>query len=76
MRAALAERLKAHAALATGSASRIVAALLLDEPLRFDLGEVTDKGSVNQRAVLRERVALVTALYSDAAEVVRADRKE
>jgi feruloyl-CoA synthase len=38
-----------------------VAALVLAEPLSFDRGEVTDKGSVNQRAVLRERADLVAA---------------
>ncbi|MBT9488642.1 MAG: feruloyl-CoA synthase, partial [Rubrivivax sp.] len=36
----------------TGSASRPAAALLLAEPPSIDRGEVTDKGSINQRAVL------------------------
>ena len=75
VRAALAECLTAHAAMATGSAARVVAALLMAEPLRFDLGEVTDKGSVNQRAVLRERGGLVAALYDGAAEVVRIEKR-
>ena len=72
---AIAERLTIHARAATGSASRVVAALLMQEPLRFDRGEVTDKGSVNQRAVLRERTALVAALYAGGAEVIEADWK-
>ncbi|WP_259444750.1 feruloyl-CoA synthase [Neotabrizicola shimadae] len=70
-RALLARRLADHAARATGSASRIVAAMVLVEPLNFDRGEVTDKGSVNQRAVLRERADLVAALWSDAPDVIR-----
>ncbi len=65
LHAALAERLSAHARAATGSASRIVAALVLEVPLSFDKGEVTDKGSVNQRAVLRERADLAAALYGN-----------
>jgi hypothetical protein len=36
--------------------------MFLDTPLSFDRGEVTDKGSVNQRAVLRERAGLVASL--------------
>ena len=75
LRAALTERLTAHARAATGSASRIVAALVLEAPLSFDRGEVTDKGSVNQRAVLRERADLVAALYGDDARVIRAEWK-
>ena len=72
---AIAERLSAQARAATGSASRVVAALLMGEPLRFDRGEVTDKGSVNQRAVLRERANLVAALYAGGAGVIEADWK-
>ncbi len=48
---------------ATGSANRIARAAVLVEPLSLDKGEITDKGSVNQRAVLRHRAALVTALH-------------
>jgi len=72
---ALAERLSAHARAATGSATRVVAAMILTRPLSFDLGEVTDKGSVNQRAVLRQRADLVDALYKGAQGVVTADWK-
>jgi feruloyl-CoA synthase len=48
----------------TGSASRVARAVLLAEPLSIDLGEVTDKGSIHQGAVLRARAALVDALYA------------
>lgn len=73
--AALAERLSAHARAATGSAARVVAALVLETPLSFDLGEVTDKGSVNQRAVLRERADLAATLWSGGPKVILADWK-
>ena len=49
----------------TGSASRPAAALLLAEPPSIDRGEVTDKGSINQRAVLAHRTAEVERLYAD-----------
>ena len=48
---------------ATGSATRIARAIILTEPPSIDKGEVTDKGSINQRAVLKHRDALVTALH-------------
>jgi feruloyl-CoA synthase len=38
---------------------------LLHEPPSIDKGEVTDKGSVNQRAVLRHRDELVQAFHDD-----------
>ena len=49
---------------ATGSANRISRLLLLTEPPSIDAGEVTDKGSINQRAVLKQRNALVLAMYA------------
>ncbi|ROZ62753.1 feruloyl-CoA synthase [Ramlibacter sp. WS9] len=48
---------------ATGSASRVARMHLLHEPASIDKGEVTDKGSINQRAVLKHREALVNALH-------------
>ena len=36
---------------------------MLAEPPSIDKGEVTDKGSINQRAVLKHRAALVEALH-------------
>ena len=47
------------AATATGSANRVARMMLLSEAPSIDKGEVTDKGSINQRAVLRHRDALV-----------------
>ena len=47
----------------TGSASRVARMHVLAEPPSIDKGEVTDKGSINQRAVLGHRDALVQTLY-------------
>lgn len=48
---------------ATGSSTRISRAMILVEPLQLDRGEITDKRSINQRAVLRYHAALVDELY-------------
>ena len=59
-------------ATGTGSATRVARALVLEQPPSIDLGEVTDKGSINQRAVLTHRAAAVERLYADgAADVIR-----
>jgi feruloyl-CoA synthase len=47
----------------TGSSSRVARAVILSEAPSIDHGEVTDKGSINQRAVLQHRALLVEALY-------------
>jgi feruloyl-CoA synthase len=52
---------------ATGSATRVARAILLAEPPSIDLGEVTDKGSINQGMVLKHRADLVRALHDDTA---------
>ena len=36
----------------------------MDDPPSLDTGEITDKGSVNQRAVLTRRAAMVDELYA------------
>ena len=56
----------------TGSSNRIARAIVLEEPPSLDAGEMTDKGSINQRAVLRRRAALVQELYTDSPRVLRA----
>jgi feruloyl-CoA synthase len=48
---------------ATGSATRVARMHVMAEPPSIDKGEVTDKGSINQRAMLHHRAALVEALY-------------
>jgi feruloyl-CoA synthase len=64
IRDALRERLVKFLAAATGSSNRITRAVLIDTALSIDRGEVTDKGSINQRAVLDHRSRLVDELYS------------
>ena len=49
----------------TGSANRIARLCLLSEPPTIDKGEITDKGSINQRSVLTHRVDTVAALHAD-----------
>ncbi|WP_029462436.1 feruloyl-CoA synthase [Serpentinimonas barnesii] len=50
---------------ATGSASRIARLCLLADAPSIDRGEITDKGSINQRAVLAHRADSVLALHED-----------
>ena len=64
LRRLLQERLGDLAKRATGSSNRVARALLLAEPLSLDAHEVTDKGSINQRAVLTHRARLVEELYA------------
>ncbi|OWJ91669.1 feruloyl-CoA synthase [Pseudomonas sp. A46] len=52
---------------ATGLASHIAWACPMVEPPSLDAGEITDKGSLNQRAVLSRRSALIDRLYDDPA---------
>src|SRR5262249_60540959 len=48
-------RLEAFARTSTGSSNRVARAILLAQPPSLDAGEMTDKGSINQRAVLTPR---------------------
>jgi feruloyl-CoA synthase len=64
IREAFRERFTKFLATSTGSSTRITRAVLLDTPLSIDRGEVTDKGSINQRAVLDARSRLIDELYS------------
>ncbi len=50
---------------ATGSANRIARLCLLADPPTIDRGEITDKGSINQRAVLTHRADTVAKLHGD-----------
>jgi feruloyl-CoA synthase len=64
IREAFRERFTKFLSTSTGSSTRITRAVLLDSPLSIDRGEVTDKGSINQRAVLDARTALIEDLYA------------
>jgi feruloyl-CoA synthase len=63
LRTALGEQLASFARAATGSSTRLARLAILDETPSIDKGEITDKGSINQRAVLAHRKHLVEALY-------------
>ena len=65
VRTAFAQLLNALADPSRGTSSRVGRAILLSEPPSLDVGEVTDKGSINQRAVLAHRAALVEELYAE-----------
>ena len=61
---------------ATGSATRVARLHLMHEPASIDKGEVTDKGSINQRAVLKHRAELVDAFHEDRLPFTLKPRKE
>ncbi len=69
MRAAM----NALAAEGKGTSHRISRALLMDAPPSIDANEITDKGYINQRAVLTNRIHLVEKLYAagDDPDVIR-----
>jgi feruloyl-CoA synthase len=59
----LRDRLRDYAQAHPASSMRVRRAVVLPTAPSLDHGEITDKGSVNQRAVLRHRADLVTQLY-------------
>jgi feruloyl-CoA synthase len=66
VRAAIAQGLAKLKAQGSGSSGHATRALLLAEPASVDGGEITDKGYINQRAVLTRRAASVALLDDDA----------
>ncbi|GAB4511882.1 MAG: AMP-binding protein [Roseibium sp.] len=64
------EKLAAHGRQSTGSSTCVRKLVLMDTPPSLDAGEVTDKGSVNQRKVLALRAATVDALYDGTVETI------
>jgi feruloyl-CoA synthase len=65
VRAFLAEAYRRHNAEHAASSLRVPRILVLREPPSIDANEITDKGYINQRAVLERRAALVERLYAD-----------
>ena len=53
-----------------GSSTHPRRLLVMSEPPSIDANEITDKGYMNQRAVLERRAALVEQLYSGGADVI------
>jgi feruloyl-CoA synthase len=72
LRAQVAAALQALRAEGGGSSQTPGRALLLAEPPSADAGEITDKGYINQRAVLKRRDPLVQALYAGGPDVILA----
>jgi feruloyl-CoA synthase len=65
VRARLHEKLTALAAEASGSAQRVLRFAFLTEKLSIDTGELTDKGVVSQRNILRRHAALIEKLFAE-----------
>ena len=57
-------RLDEHARRNPSSTRCVQRAMLLPSPPSLDHGEITDKGSINQRAVLNARAECIAALYA------------
>jgi feruloyl-CoA synthase len=58
-------KLMALEAEASGSAQRVLRFAFLAAKLSIDTGELTDKGAVSQRNILRRHAALIEKLYAD-----------
>lgn len=64
------QKLSALASQNTGSSTLIRKLILVDMPPTLESNELTDKGSVNQRAVLSNRPELVDEMYSDSTRLI------
>jgi feruloyl-CoA synthase len=71
------ELLESFAVNATGSSTRVTRAIVAQEPPSLDAGEITDKGSLNQRAALDRRTAIIDQLYATepSSQVLRINQK-
>ncbi|MEJ2045334.1 MAG: feruloyl-CoA synthase [Reinekea sp.] len=65
VRKAFMEKLQAFKKVATGSSNRICSLILQGTPAKLDASEITDKGSLNQNAVVEHRQQDVLDIYSD-----------
>ncbi len=65
IRTAIAEKLTAYNLQNPGSSTAIRRAIFLMVPANIDANEITDKGNLNQRALLVNRVDSVQALFGD-----------
>jgi feruloyl-CoA synthase len=70
VRSAFATKLKSLAEESTGSSTCVRRIMLMAAGPDIDRGEATDKGSINQRAVLSHRQSEVDALYAGDARVI------
>jgi feruloyl-CoA synthase len=76
VRVAFQERLNSFASQSTGNSTQVQRALLLDSPPSMEAQEMTDKGTLNPAAVLKNRAAALERLYREplANEVLSVDR--
>ncbi len=70
VRRAIAASLARHANANPGTSTRIDRALILAEPPSIDANEITDKGYINQRAVLDRRAAELERLFGESPDVL------
>jgi feruloyl-CoA synthase len=73
-RAALAAGLQRLADTRAASSTRIARALILDAPPSIDAGEITDKGYLNQAALIARRAPQIDQLYTDHPDVIHPTR--
>ncbi len=71
--AVLLERLQTFAISSTGNSTRVERLLVLDKPPSLDAGELTEKGTINQKAVLKNRASWVEEIYSGSSRVIKID---
>jgi feruloyl-CoA synthase len=64
----MAERLEQMAGTSTGSSTRVKRITVLSELPSIDGNEITDKGSINQRAVMARRADIMESLYVESPE--------
>jgi feruloyl-CoA synthase len=67
VREAIMRGLARHNKASGGSSMEIARIILMHEPPSIDANEITDKGYINQRAVLQRRAELVERLYAEPA---------
>jgi feruloyl-CoA synthase len=73
VREAFRERLAALGRANTGSSTFIRRIVLLEQPPSMERGEITDKGSLNSRAIIANRAALVDEIYANGPRAISAD---
>ena len=65
IRAVFRERMQSFAEASTGSTTRVERGILLESPPSLEVQEITDKGTINQKTVLKNRAGLVEDLYRE-----------
>lgn len=72
LKTVLTKKLTSAAKAATGSAGRVRRTMILTEQPSLDRGEITEKGSLNQRTMRANNSDLITRLYSGGEGVITA----